>query len=821
MNKTVLYVGAFALLAICQSFARQITPLEENWKFTRQDNPNFACENFDASNWQTVNVPHDWAIRENFDISIDQSLRYKKDASGQITAQITTGRTGALPYIGKGYYRHNFEIAGSDKDKKFFLEFDGAMSHAKVYVNGNFAGEHPYGYASFSLDISNLVKIGKNTVAVSLENKARSSRWYPGAGLYRNVRLVSTNKTYIPYSGIYIKTPKVSPEKSLCEIQVQVKKQTFNQPLTFKAKIFDSENNLVAEKSVSTEKDLANIAIELKNAKLWSADCPNLYTAKICVQENGKDVDCITKRFGFRTVSMTLDGFKINGKKEILKGVCLHHDFGALGAAYSQAAMRYRINMLKEMGCNAIRTSHNIPDPNMLDLCDEMGMYVMDEIFDEWQIAKCPNGYNKDWKSWAKKDIDAFVKRDRSHPSVVLWSIGNEIRDQMTLEIGAKNSKFLTESVKALDNTRPVTAGLHPNYRLAENVYGKYCQVHDLVGYNYKPNLYKETMQKLSKPAFGSETISQRSTRGYYVFADSNDDYKYNDLQVTSYDMLKGAASTKIYTEWFYQDQLENFIGEFVWTGFDYLGEPSPYDILSIAKSSYFGIIDLANLKKDRFYLYKSRWNTKEPTLYLLPHWTHPSRVGKNVPVHCYTSYDKAELFVNGKSQGIREKFKGFDPKKMPERYCLMWNDVVYQPGEIKVVAYDKTGKIAAEQTVKTAGKPAKIKLTPNKQNIMIDGKDLVFVEVEITDKDGVLCPNAQNPIFFRVEGNGALAGVCNGNPVDHTPFSAQWLRAFNGKLGVILSSPSRESGLMTLRAITKDLPEAELKIMATPEQTE
>lgn len=822
MRNTTLFIGALALFSICQSYARQTVLLDDNWDFTRQDCEKFAAENFDSSKWQRVSIPHDWAIRENFDIFSDISIGHRySEKSGKYETRISTGSTGSLPYMGAGWYRRSFEIAGSDASKKFFLEFDGAMSHAKVYVNGKFAGEHPYGYASFSLDISSLVKAGKNSVAVRLENETQSSRWYPGAGIYRDVRLVSTNCTYIPYSGVYIKTPKVSPEKSLCEIQVQLEKSQPKQELAVSAKIFDSQNSLVAEKSVSTSKDLAEISIELEGAKLWSADSPNLYTVKIDVLENGKEVDSVSRRFGFRTVAMDMGGFKINGKKEVLKGVCLHHDFGALGAAYSQAAMRYRINMLKEMGCNAIRTSHNIPDPKMLDLCDEMGIYVMDEIFDEWQIAKCSNGYNKLWSEWAKKDVDAFVMRDRSRACVVLWSIGNEIADQLTPEIGAKNSKFLVESVKALDATRPVTAGLHPNFKLNETVYGKFCQPHDLIGYNYKPNLYQETMQKLNKPAFGSETISQRSTRGFYVFADTPREYQFNDLQITSYDMFKGAASTKIYKEWFYQDQLDNFIGEFVWTGFDYLGEPSTYQILSIAKSSYFGIIDLANLKKDRFYLYKSRWNTKEPTLHVLPHWTHPGRVGKVVPVHCYTSYDKAELFVNGKSQGVREKFKGFDPNKMPERYCLMWNDVVYEPGEIKVVAYDASGKAAAERSVKTAGRPAKIKLAPNKRQIMIDGKDLVFVEVEIVDSNGNLCPNAQQPVFFFVEGNGKIAGLCNGNPVDHTPFSSQWMRVFNGKLGLILSSPSKKEGLMTLKAITKGLPEAELKIMASPTQTE
>lgn len=797
---------AFQIMAQEKTKQREVQLLDTGWRFLNKEIPTTNLNQVDDSSWQTVTVPHDWAISGPFDMTIDmQEVRVIED--GDRGAKLRTGRTGALPCFGIGWYRKLLPVSKADENKRVFVEFDGAMSRAKVYLNGVYIGEWPYGYSSFSFELTKYLQFGKeNILSVRLENKQESSRWYPGAGIYRNVRLVKTAAVRIAHWGTYITTPIVTEKKGEICIKTEIDGDAEFNLVT---EIYDGEGKKVGT-ATATKKADGNATIEqtikINNPNLWSVETPSLYTAvsKIVVGKIQKDEYKTT--FGFRTIRFDKDkGFFLNGKSLKFKGVCLHHDLGPLGAAVSYRATERQLVMMKEMGVNAIRTSHNPPSLELLKICDSIGLMVQVEAFDEWKNGKNTNGYGEFFDEWAEKDLTAMIKRDRNHPSVVMWSIGNEIREQ-TMPEGAAIARFLTKISHDLDPTRPVSAGFNVHNAAIKN--GLAAEV-DLVGFNYKPSDYLKKHKEFPNfTIYGSETASTVSSRGVYKFpVIETKKAWYTDYQLSSYDLESCSWATTPDFEFQYQDDLEFISGEFVWTGFDYLGEPSPYNEGTPAKSSYFGIVDLAGLPKDRYYLYQSKWSDK-PVFHVLPHWTWPDRLNQKVPVFCYTNYPKAELFVNGKSMGIRQK----DKSNTYTRYRLMWNDVIYQPGEIKVVAYDDYNKVVAEQVIRTAGETYSIRLTADRNTIKSDGKDLSFVTVEILDKDGNLCPKASNLLFFDVKGEGKLKAVCNGDAVDQTSFVSKYMRTFNGKMVAIVES-NTESGEIILKVSGGLLVPQEVKI--------
>lgn len=796
---TLLFIAGFFTLLKSENSARSTQLLEENWRFINADNPvEFQKQNFDDSGWQKVRVPHDWAIRGNFDMNLDfQYVKVLED--GDSIVKLRTGRTGALPMFGVGWYRHSLAVSPNESGKRFFIEFDGAMSLSKVYVNGKFVGDHPYGYTSFSFDITRFINFkGKNTLAIRLENKPESSRWYSGAGLYRNVRFIKTAQTHIPYNGIFITTPRISSAEAVVMIKTKLSIGAANkQDVRLVTDIFDAAGNKAgsSESAVpATDSTEISQTISIKNPQLWDVNSPRQYLAVTRVIADKKPVDEVQTYFGCRTISFDKNaGFALNGQTVKLKGVCLHHDLGPLGAAVNYRATERQLTMMKEMGCNAVRTSHNPPSPELLEICDRIGLMVMVEAFDEWECGKNLNGYCNYFEQWAQKDIQSMIRRDRNHPCVIMWSIGNEVREQSS-EKGKQIAAFLVKACKEEDTTRPTTAGFNQHNAAIKN--GLANEV-DIVGFNYKPSDYLAKHQKY--PDFillGTETASTVSSRGEYKFpAVEKRDPWYNDYQVSSYDLEYPNWGTTPDAEFYAQDQYPFVLGEFVWTGFDYLGEPTPYNQGTPARSSYFGIVDLAGLKKDRYYLYQSKWSSA-PVLHLLPHWNWPDRTGQKVPVFCYTNYPKAELFVNGVSMGMREN----DKTDKLKRYRLMWNDVEYQPGEIKVIAYNQDGKPAEERKIKTAGEPHSIRMIADRKNLKADKNDLSFITLEIVDKDGNLCPRANNMVFLDVSGAGKLKAVCNGNPIDQTSFGSNYMRAFNGKL-VIVVEPTKQKGEITVKA--------------------
>ena len=793
--------------------SRKTVALEDGWKFVFADPAKAETVDFDDSAWENVRVPHDWAIGKPFDMNIDYQM-VKVVADGETRFNLRTGRTGALPCFGTGWYRRTLDTPAEDAGSRVFIEFDGAMSNSKIYVNGKYVGTWPYGYASFSFDITQFINFGeKNTLAVRLENKPLSSRWYSGAGLYRNVRLVTKPQTYIDYCGVYATTPVVSAESARVTVKTQVRSLDGLDGKKLVHKIYSPDGALAAE--ASSESFDGSVILDVKNPMLWDIKTPNLYKlVSSIVDTDGNEIDACVTRLGIRTVSFSRKrGFELNGKRVEIKGVCMHHDLGPIGAAVNVRALRRQIETLKEMGCNSIRTSHNPPSPELLDLCDELGMLVEDEAFDEWKYEKCENGYHKLFSEWAEKDLAAFVRRDRNHPCVILWSIGNEITDQKYAD-GGEVAKFLVSIVHREDPTRPVTAGLN-DIDKAFN-FSKIAQELDIVGINYNPKAYAGYLKKYPDTIFhGSETASTVSSRGVYHFPASRDKRPFSpDYQVSSYDTDTPPWGQIPEEEFEVLDAHPEFLGEYVWTGYDYLGEPTPYNPGTPAKSSYFGIVDLAGFKKDRFYLYQTRWNPEAKTLHVLPHWNWEDRLGQNVPVYCYTNYPKAELFVNGKSMGVRQKNPNAEDVR--ERYRIMWKDVVYQPGEIKVVAYDADGAKADEKTVKTAGAAAGVKILPEGDGFISDKKDLIFAEIQVVDANGVPCPKAANFMFVDVSGAAKLKALCNGDPTDQTKFSSNYIRAFSGKLLAVLE-PTGEAGEAEIRVYGMSLKAQTLKIKLTP----
>lgn len=784
---------------------RMVTTLEKGWKFTKGDFPEAFNSNFDDSKWESVTVPHDWAIHGPFDKTIDmQVIAITQNNEKKATEK--TGRTGALPFIGVGWYRASFEVPDYKKGKQVLLTFDGAMSEAQVYVNGQKVGERPYGYSYFYFDITSYLKPdGKNLLAVRLENRPKSSRWYPGAGIYRKVQIIVKDEVSIEHWGTFITTPFISDEVAKVNIKTKVNGNNVKLVTT----INDADGNEITSGS-TTQKfgDGMEQNLAVPNPNLWSPETPYLYTAVSRVYQNDVLKDEQTIRFGIRQIEYKADeGFFLNGKVTKFKGVCLHHDLGPLGAAINKAALRRQLAILKDMGCNAIRSAHNMPSLEQVELCDEMGFMMIAESFDEWAKPKVENGYNRFFNEWAEKDVQNLVRATRNHPSIVMWSAGNEVPDQWGNE-GIKRLKFLQDLFHREDPTRLVTVGMDQVGNTLKNGFGAML---DIPGLNYRLPLYGEAHEKFPQGLIlGSETASTLSSRGIYKFpVEFAKDKKYGDLQCSSYDFECCNWSNIPDDDFVWQDDHDWVIGEFVWTGFDYLGEPTPYDDFWPSRSSYFGICDLAGLPKDRYYLYRSRWNTEDETLHILPHWNWEGREGEATPVFVYTNYDSAELFVNGKSQGIQKK----NMDSNTNRYRLMWMDVIYEPGTLKVVARDKQGKPVAEKVVRTAGKPHHLELSTDKTELSADGNDLAYVTVSVVDKDGNLCPNADNQLQFKVSGAGTYRVACNGDATSVEQFHLPTMKTFSGKLVVTIQS-SEKPGDIALEVSGKGLKKAGITIV-------
>ena len=757
----------FCALALCAAAFAQPAGRQswnDNWTFSKDGET------------RILNLPHDWGVEQPF-------------------LQENPGETGKLAWWGQAVYSKTLSVSAEDLQKDLRLEVDGAFSNAKVYVNGAEAGGWPYGYASWAVELNPFVREGDNLIEIKLDNKPESSRWYPGGGIYRNVWLTRSAKTAVAHWGTFVK----ADIRGTVTIDITLKT---DKPLMAKVTtcILGTSAQVVTESPVYDGRVLTQI-LEVEDPRLWYTDRPALYVARTTVEtENG--VDVYDTPFGFRELEWREDGFYLNGWKTFLKGVCLHHDAGALGAVWNEDAWVRRLQMLKAMGCNAIRCSHNPPAPELLDLCDKMGFLVMDELTDTWTWPKKENGYATLFDEWAEKDLVAMIRRDRNHPSVILWSIGNECGEQ-----GDPTRwwipQMLTDICHREDPTRLTTAGNDNPWAASQ----PYAATIDVYGFNYKPHLYEEFVKNHpGQPVIGSETASCISTRGYYRFPVEQEKDKGWSMeapfQVSSYDLYAPGWASKPDYEWQYEDAVPQCAGEFVWTGYDYLGEPTPFNMdpsvltnfhteeekeafkkmvagwgQTIAevplpsRSSYFGIIDLAGFPKDRYYLYQARWRPNLPMAHILPHWTWPGREGQVTPVHVYSSGDEAELFVNGKSYGRIKK----------DGYRFVWDQVVYQPGTVDVIVY-KNGQLWARDRVCTAGKASMLLAS-----VDYAGEDLCFVTVDVADREGNLVPDADHLLTFSVKGPAQLVATDAGDPTSHVPFYSPSLPAFHGKASVIV----------------------------------
>ena len=751
----------------------------------------YTQPDFNDSDWRQLNLPHDWGIE------------------GPFNAQ-ASGSTGKLPWEGVGWYRKHFTVPASDENRRIYLDVDGAMSYANVWLNGQYVGGWPYGYSSWELDLTPYIKFGaENVLAVRLDNPPDSSRWYPGGGIYRNVWLVKIGQVHLGHWGTYVTTPDVNPAAASVKIQVSVYNDTdSNATVSVKNEIYELAANTTEGKFVaSTVTDGVGIAphsnqvaqaqATVKNPLLWSLENPHRYVVITSIEQNGMLVDRYKTPFGIRTIKFDANqGFFLNGEHVHIDGVCDHADLGALGTAINVRALQRQIEILQEMGCNAIRTSHNPPAPELLDLCDRMGMLVMDESFDCWQKGKRPNDYHRLFDDWHEKDWRAELRRDRNHPSVILWSIGNEVPDQGT-PAGLRIAAELTRIAHEEDPTRPTTAACD---HVSSGFDGFQTNL-DVFGYNYKPFEYARVHQ--ANPdlhIFGSETASCISSRGEYFYpVGTSKSGGKSGFQMSSYDLSAPPWATIPDTEFKSQDEHPFVAGEFVWTGFDYLGEPTPFDAPNApSRSSYFGIVDLAGFKKDRFYLYQAHWRPDLPMAHILPQcWNWPDRVGQVTPVFVYTSGDSAELFLNGKSLGME--------KKQPYEYRLRWNDVKYEPGELKVVAY-KNGKKWATDMIQTAGPARKLALQADRREIQAGGEDLSFVTLTVEDKHGRTVPDANNTIHFEIFGPGEIVATDNGDATDLTSFPSHDRNAFNGLCLAVVRAKAGQTGTIQLTASADNL---------------
>ena len=777
----------------------------------RPDNPpsdiSYAQADFDDSDWEMLSLPHDWAIKGPFFEGEDSPVE---------------GGVGRLPIFGVGWYRRNIELDAADEDKAIYLDVDGAMSYSSVWMNGVIIGGWPYGYASFRLDLTPYLKTGDNQLAIRLEQEADSSRWYPGAGLYRNVWLTKVHKTHVGQYGTWIYSSDVSSEEASLELSVSVDNTATSgkaQEVQVETDIYEMDATTgglgtkvgsfpgTTVKVEAGESTSSNSSVKLANPKLWGpvpSQEPNMYVAVTQLFTDGSEaIDTYHTNFGIRSVEYASDGLYVNGERIYIKGTCRHSDLGSLGAAVHVPALKRHMEMLQDMGLNAIRTSHNPPEPESLDLADRMGILILDEIFDTWNIHKVDNDFATIFANWSEPDLRSFIRRDRNHPSVWAWSFGNELPEQADEE-GTETAKRLKAIIREEDDTRLTTLGLNnagPDDGIVDVV--------DLIGLNYQgdgnsyggPAFPRFRSEFPDKFIFSSESSSVVSSRGTYLFPVTNLSSEVVDAnttgadpdtrQVSAYELYAvpwGASPDKVFES---QDRYSYVAGEFTWTGWDYIGEPTPYDL---SRSSYFGSIDLAGFPKDRFYLYQARWNPDVKMAHILPHWNWPDREGEVTPVHVFSSADEAELFVNNKTQGrlTRDEYE----------YRFRWDDVVYQPGRVDVITY-KDGEEWARSTIRTTGKAAKLQLESYKDqsSIRADGEDLLFISVTVVDEDGLAVPGAEPMVKFSIEGPGEILTTDNGDPTDMTVFQSTKRAAFRGKALAIVRATAGEQGTITVKA--------------------
>jgi len=783
------------LISACQSTSEDTVRTKEKfnsgWQFINQDIENGQDPGYDDSAWRKVDLPHDWAIEGPF--------------SKEVYFQ-----GGFLPYPGVGWYRKIFDLQASGKN--VLLEFDGVMMDAKVWVNGEFVGEWAFGYSSFAFDITKYLKDDeRNVLAVQVANSDSSSRWYPGSGIYRNVWLTVRNPVHVAHWGTYITTPQITDKKATVQVETLIKNKTEKvENIILVTTILDASGEEIAKSAKEGRIDendeiIFQQDLTVPNPNIWDIENPYLYRAISKVMVNKIAVDEYETPFGIRTFKFKANkGFSLNGRQVKLNGVNMHHDLGPLGAAVNYRATERQLEILKEMGVNAIRTAHNPPSPEQLDLCDKMGILVMDESFDEWRKPKhnVQNSYSRLFDEWAAKDMAALVKRDRNHPSVILWSTGNEVPELGTPD-GKKSAKMLADICRELDPTRPVSSGIHLSVKIDREL----MDIFDVAGFNYWHKQLEDLHKTYpDKPILVTEASAVLSSRGVYQFPVKRIYRGFLDesMQISSYDLINTGFGALPDVEFQLQDDFEWLAGQFVWSGFDYHGEPDPHENMWPAHSSYFGIIDMCGFPKDRFYLYQSQWSEK-PMVHLLPHWNWEGREGELTPVFVYTNGTSAELFVNGESQGKRENKQG--------QYRLRWNDVIYKPGSIKAVSYDANGQIIAEKEIVTASAPHQIEMSADRSEIYADGEDLSFITVKVKDKNNNFCPTADNLISFKIEGAGEILAVGNGNPISLESYQASQRKTFNGKCLLIVRS-NKNSGNISITATSPGLAESQIVVM-------
>lgn len=784
----------------------------------------YVSPDFDDSGWRQLNLPHDWAIEGPFNIDY-------------------MGATGKLPYWGIRWYRKTFDLAEEDAGRQIYLDVDGAMSYASVWCNGYYVGGWPYGYASFRLDLTPYIKAGqKNVLAIRLDNPDDASRWYPGGGIYRNVWLLKTTPVHVEQWGTFVRNVQVKPEKAIMEMGVNVENHAEEEvQVELQTSIYQQDENGLpvgeevvqcATKSMTIKKNSWNSArfqFEVDNPKLWSMDTPVCYVAVSRVIRDGQEMDRYETSFGIRTIEFTSDqGFMLNGQKVPIRGVCMHHDLGALGAAFNEVAAERQLRIMKEMGVNAIRTSHNPPAPELVALCDRMGLMMQLELADTWHKGKRKNDYNLLFDDWSEADMRSLVRHYRNHPSVIMWSIGNEVPDQTT-DLGITIARSLTAYCHDEDPTRPTSLGCNNRNAIYRDIVNQV----DVFGLNYFHKTYPLFKEyNPTRRYHASETSSATSSRGEYFFpVTTKVEDSRSGFQLSSYDMTTIGWGCSPEAQFKMNEEYPFMSGEFVWTGFDYLGEPTPYNkdltnllnfsdpaerekarkeleelgrIKTPSRSSYFGIVDLCGFPKDRYYSYKSYWRPDVPTVHILPHWNWEERVGEITPVHVYTSGDAVELFLNGKSLGRREKEHAYDR--------LIWDDVRYEPGALKAVAY-KDGHKWAEEVVETTGKPAALQLMPEKTVLKGDGTDLVFVRVAVVDSKGRVVPRSKNYLKFSATGAAEIVATDNGDATCLQPFYLPEREAYNGLALVILRSKYMKQGKVTLTVESKGLPKQKLTL--------
>jgi beta-galactosidase len=803
MNSKVLLsiVLSLIFLAIifssCQNNSENQVRVREKfnagWKFINEDVAKAQNPDTDDSAWRQLDLPHDWAIEGPF--------------SEEVYFQ-----GGFLPYPGTGWYRKTFDF--KEDGKNVLLEFDGVMMDAKVWLNGEFVGEWAFGYASFAFDITKYLKSDqKNVLAVQVANKDSSSRWYPGSGIYRNVWMTIRNPVHIAHWGTFVTTPDIKENEAVVQVETEIENTGESaENIVLETSIINVSGNVVTKARIEGGVGANKIQkfqqrLKVQNPEIWDIKSPTMYKVVSHVIKNGEIVDNYETPFGIRSFKFDANkGFSLNGRQVKINGVNMHHDLGPLGAAVSLRATERQLEILKDMGVNAIRTAHNPPSVEQMDLCDQMGILVMDESFDEWRKPKhnVQNSYSVLFDEWAARDMAALVKRDRNHPSIILWSTGNEVPELGTPD-GKKSARMLADICRELDPTRPVSSGIHLSIKIDQEL----MDIFDVAGFNY----WHEQLESLhetypDKPILVTEAAAMLSSRGVYQFPVKRIYRGFRDksMQISSYDMINTGFGTLPDVEFQLQDKFEWLAGQFVWSGFDYHGEPDPFENQWPAHSSYFGIIDMCGFPKDRFYLYQSQWS-EEPMVHLLPHWNWAGREGKTTPIFVYTNGVAAELFVNGQSKGKKEFRNG--------QYRLKWGNITYSPGSIKAVAYDASNNVIAEKEIVTASQPNQINLIADRKKIRADGEDLSFITVLIEDENEVFCPTANHNVTFAVEGEGEIEAVGNGNPISHESYQGNQRKAFNGKCLLIVKSTNKE-GTIKITASSPGLMEKSIEIVTS-----